>query len=187
MIGEGGVEITGEVQYLQPIERVIPTRDPGRRVEPMGVIHADDLHIFLTEAILRRVVDWSKSDLEHELGGVFVGELCSHQGQPWLDIAGYVQAQHYEHTAASFKFTHDSWSAISRECEQKFGDKPRVGWHHTHPGYGIFLSGTDMFSHRSFFNLPWMFALVVDPRAESLGFFQWKRGKVEKVGFFFVR
>jgi hypothetical protein len=30
-------------------------------------------------------------------------------------------------------------------------------------------------------------ALVVDPRADTLGFFQWKRGKVSPCGFFYVR
>jgi proteasome lid subunit RPN8/RPN11 len=184
---DDGIQITGGLEYLQPVEKLIPTADKTRRVEPKGVIQPDDLHIFLTEAILREVVEWSKTDLSHELGGVFVGDLFSYKGVPYLEIAGYVKAQQYEHTAASFKFTHDTWSAISRECEQRFNDKPRVGWHHTHPGYGIFLSGSDMFIHRNFFNLQWMFAMVVDPKQGNLGFFQWKKGKVVPCGFFFVR
>lgn len=186
-MAEDGIEVTRGLQSIQPVEKLIPTADKSKRVEAKGVIQPDDLHIFLTEAILREVVDWSKSDLHHELGGVFVGDLYSHKGQSYLEIAGYLRAQHYENTAASFRFTHDSWSAISREREAKYGDKIVAGWHHTHPGYGVFLSGTDLFSHKSFFNLPWMFAMVVDPRAETLGFFQWKRGQVAPCGFFFVR
>ncbi len=187
MSGDEGIEVTTGLEYLQPVEKLIPTADRSRRVEAKGVIQPDDLHIFLTEAILRDVIDWSKSDLHHELGGVFVGDLFSCKGKAYLEIAGYIRARHFLNTAASFKFTHDSWSAISRECEQKYADKPRVGWHHTHPGYGVFLSGTDLWSHQSFFNLPWMFAMVVDPRQENLGFFQWKRGQVVPCGFFFVR
>jgi proteasome lid subunit RPN8/RPN11 len=71
--------------------------------------------------------------------------------------------------------------------EQQWGDRIKVGWHHTHPGYGIFLSGYDQFIHNNFFNVPGMFALVVDPRAESLGFFQLKAGGIRPCGFFFVR
>ena len=186
---DDGIQVTGGLEFIQPIDRVIPTADPSKTVEAKGVIQPDDLHVFLTETILRDVVDWSRSDLHNELGGVFVGELCAHRGVPWLDIQGYIRAQHYLNTASSFRFTHDSWSAITRERETKYGDRIVVGWHHTHPGYGIFLSGTDMFSHRSFFNLPWMVALVVDPRAVTLGFFQWVRGmqEVRPCGFFFVR
>jgi len=187
MPGDDGIEITADLATLQPVERLIPTADRTRRVEPKGVIQPDDLHIFLTEAILREVVDWSKSDLHHELGGVFVGDLYSHKGMPWLEVAGYIKARHFENTAASFRFTHDSFSAITREKESRFNDRPIVGWHHTHPGYGVFLSGTDLFSHRHFFNLPWMFAMVVDPKAGTLGFFQWKKGQVVPCGFFFVR
>ena len=189
MPGDEGIRVTGGLEYIQPIDRLIPTADPNRRVEPKGVIEPADLHIFLTEEILRDVVEWSQSDVEHELGGVFVGEMCAYRGRPFLEIQGYIRAQHYEHTAASFRFTHDSWSAITRERENTYGDKIVVGWHHTHPGYGIFLSGTDMFSHRSFFNLPWMVAMVVDPRKGDLGFFQWKNGlqDVKPCGFFFVR
>jgi proteasome lid subunit RPN8/RPN11 len=184
-----GIEVTGSLEFLQPVEKLIPTADRSKRVEPKGTIEPEDVHIFLTEAMLREVLTWSKSDLGHELGGVFVGDLYSHKGVLWLDIAGYVRAEHYENTAASFCFTHDSWSAISRVREGRFGDRTVVGWHHTHPGYGIFLSGTDMFSHRNYFNLPWMFALVVDPRQDTLGFFQWKKGMqdVKPCGFFFVR
>ena len=186
-MGDDGIQMTGGLELLQPVEKLIPTADRTKRVEPKGVIQPDDLHIFLTEAILREVVDWSNTDLEHELGGVFVGDLYAHKGMPWLEIAGYIKARHYENTAASFRFTHDSFSAISREKEERFNDRPIVGWHHTHPGYGIFLSGTDLFSHRHFFNLPWMFAMVVDPRAGNLGFFQWKKSQVIPCGFFFVR
>jgi proteasome lid subunit RPN8/RPN11 len=187
MGGDDGIELTSDLETLQPVEKRIPTADATKRVEPKGVIRPDDLHLFLTEAILREVVDWSNSDTSRELGGVFVGDLYAWQGMPYVEVAGYIRAKHYENTAASFRFTHDSLSAISREKEQRFNDRPTVGWHHTHPGYGIFLSGTDLFSHRSHFPLPWMFALVVDPTAGNLGFFQWKRGQIVPCGFFFVR
>jgi hypothetical protein len=186
-MADDGIEITSGLEFLQPVEKLIPTADRTKKVEAKGVIQPDDLHIFLTEAILSEVVAWSNTDLHHELGGVFVGEMYVWKGVNWVDIVGYVKAHHYENTAASFKFMPDTWSAISREVEQKWGDRVKPGWHHTHPGYGIFLSGYDQFIHNNFFNVPGMFALVVDPRAGSLGFFQLKGGKIRPCGFFFVR
>ncbi len=186
-MADDGIEITTGLEYVKPEEKLIPTADKTKRVEAKGVIEPTDLHIFLTEAILTEVVAWSNTDLNHELGGVFVGDMYAYKGIHWVDIVGYIKARHYENTAASFKFTHDSWSAISREAEQKWSDRIKVGWHHTHPGYGIFLSGYDQFIHKNFFNVPGMFALVVDPRAGSLGFFQLKAGGIRPCGFFFVR
>jgi proteasome lid subunit RPN8/RPN11 len=186
-MADDGIEITSALEFAQPVEKLIPTADKKKVVEPKGTIQPGDLHIFLTEKILKEVIDWSNSDLDHELGGVFVGDLYSWKGLSYLEIAGYVKAKDYVHTAASFKFTHDTWSAITREKEQRFNDKMILGWHHTHPGYGIFLSGMDQFIHRRFFDLPWMFAMVVDPKQETLGFFQLRKKQLEHIGFFFVR
>ncbi|HXX94399.1 MAG TPA: hypothetical protein VEN81_12255 [Planctomycetota bacterium] len=189
MPGDDGIELTGGLEYIQPVEKLIPSEDRSKRVEAKATIQPQDLRIFLTEAILREVWEWSTSDVGHELGGVFVGDLYSYRGVPYIEIAGYIRAQHYRHTAASFRFTHDSWSAITREKEKRFNDRIIVGWHHTHPGYGLFLSGADMFIHRNFFNLPWMVAMVVDPKQGILGFFQWEKGLkgVRDCGFYFVR
>src|SRR6185295_2089449 len=186
-MADDGIEITAGLEFAKPAEKLIPSADPSKKVEAKGVIQADDLHIFLAEKILTQVVDWSNTDLERELGGVFVGELYTWKGTHWVDIVGYVRARLYENTAASFKFTHDCWESIKREAEKDWEDRILVGWHHTHPGYGIFLSGYDQFIHKRFFDVPGMFALVVDPRAGSLGFFQLKGGGIRPCGFFFVR
>jgi hypothetical protein len=45
----------------------------------------------------------------------------------------------------------------------------------------------DLFIQQHFFNLPYQVALVVDPRADTLGFFQWKHRKVQPCGFFYVK
>lgn len=177
----------GEVELVKPVEKLIPSADPAKKVEAKGIIKPDDLGIFLTQELLAEIHLFSSSDLDHELGGVLVGDLQSYRGVPYLEIRGYIQARHYKNTAASFRFTHDSWSAISREREQKWNDKLVVGWHHTHPGYGVWLSEIDKWSHRHFFNLPWMVALVVDPKRAELGFFQWKNGVIKDCGFYFVR
>jgi proteasome lid subunit RPN8/RPN11 len=54
-----------------------------------------------------------------------------------------------------------------------------VGWYHTHPGFGIFLSGMDLFIHQNFFTQLWHVAFVLDPRARTSGFFTWNRHKSE--------
>lgn len=169
-----------------PPEKLIPTEDPVQRVEPMGTIRSDDLHIFLRENTLREIVAHAKSNPRCELGGVLPGSFYQWRGRLWIEIDGYIRAEHYVHTAASFRFTADSWSGILKEKLRRFEDKPLVGWQHTHPGYGVFLSGLDMFIQEHFFNLPHQVALVVDPKADTLGFFQWKRGRVTSCGFFFV-
>lgn len=176
----------GDLQIAEPPERLIPTLDRERRVEPMGTIQGDDLHIFLREETLKEIVRHAKADPGRERGGVLPGMFYQHRGRLWVEVDGYIPARHSVGTASSFRFTADSWSAIMREKEGRFNDRPLVGWHHTHPGYGIFLSSMDLFIQEHFFNLPHQIALVVDPKADTLGFFQWKHRQVRPCGFFYV-
>jgi proteasome lid subunit RPN8/RPN11 len=55
-----------------------------------------------------------------------------------------------------------------------------VGWYHTHPGFGIFLSNMDLFIHRNFFPQKWHIALVLDPVNKKSGYFCWDK-KQERI------
>ena len=64
-----------------------------------------------------------------------------------------------------------------------------VGWYHTHPDWGVFLSGMDMFICDNFFNKPLDVAYVIDPCRGDRGMFQWTgdpRQRVRRTGGFFV-
>jgi proteasome lid subunit RPN8/RPN11 len=52
-----------------------------------------------------------------------------------------------------------------------------VGWYHTHPGHGIFLSGYDLVITRSIFNAAWHVAVVLDPLRNEMGLFQGADGE----------
>jgi proteasome lid subunit RPN8/RPN11 len=78
-------------------------------------------------------------------------------------------------------FTADTWAQIHREIDERFTGMTIVGWYHTHPGFGVFLSEMDLFIHRSFFDLPFQLAVVVDPVSGERGVFAWRDGRVERV------
>ncbi len=62
---------------------------------------------------------------------------------------------------------------ISRR-RASYPDKKTVGWYHSHPGLGVFLSGHDLFIQRGFFgDQLWYIALVVDPISKEQGVFAW--------------
>ena len=97
-----------------------------------------------------------------------------------------LEAKHYENTQASFTYTHDSWEEITRERDRLHPDLDIVGWYHTHPDFGVFLSGHDLFIHRNFFAQPLQVAYVVDPIRQTRGFFRWRDGGLEQVGGFYL-
>lgn len=61
-----------------------------------------------------------------------------------------------------------------------------VGWIHTHPDFGIFLSEYDKFIHQNFFNEDYQVAYVVDPIQKIEGFYFWIDEKIEKCKGFYI-
>lgn len=55
--------------------------------------------------------------------------------------------------------------------EKRFPDKELVGWYHTHPKMGVFMSDYDTWLHSNFFPLDYQVALVIEPYSLNGGFF----------------
>jgi proteasome lid subunit RPN8/RPN11 len=55
-----------------------------------------------------------------------------------------------------------------------------VGWWHSHPGFGCFLSRTDLHTQEFFFPESYQVALVVDPIKDELEFFTLNANSKEK-------
>ena len=52
-----------------------------------------------------------------------------------------------------------------------------VGWYHSHPGHGLFLSQTDMDTHMQFYQFsPYAVSLVADPKSEEFGVWIYENG-----------
>jgi len=57
-----------------------------------------------------------------------------------------------------------------------------VGWYHSHPNIGIFLSGTDKRNMRLYHYKPYQIAIVIDPIQNLRGTFGWQNGKLKRLG-----
>lgn len=145
-----------------------------------------ELRVFLSEAAFDRAVARGDSDTTREIGGVLVGELLRDEAGPYLRIDGTIDALHAEEKGAELTFTHATWDHIHKEMDREHQDKRVVGWYHTHPGFGIFLSDRDQFIHKSFFNLPFQVAFVYDPKSREHGMFTWHDNEVWRARRYFV-
>ena len=117
---------------------------------------------------------------DREVGGVLVGRIPSDGSLP--TISGAIPAISADEQRATLTFTQDAWEHVHRVLDTEFpqGDQI-VGWYHSHPGFGIFLSGHDLFIHENFFGGPSQIAVVVDPHERTEGAFVWRAGKIEKM------
>ncbi len=180
----------GDLEQDQPDVELRPDRNAHFAVVPYEEPQPDELPIFVDLDTLIEMESHALTDTSVELGGVMIGgQLHDENGQPYVLVQDSVRAQHYEATKGSFKFTHDTWGQITRERDDFPDDWDMVGWYHTHPDWGVFLSGMDMFICDNFFNKPLDVALVIDPCRQDRAFFQWTgdpRERKRRVGGFYV-
>jgi len=127
--------------------------------------------------LLTQIEKHCYSTLEYEVGGMLFGKITSTTTQ----INGFVPALKASKQLVTLTFTHDVWDAILKEGEEKFPGQQIVGWYHTHPSFGIFLSDYDKFIQTEFFKQKGQVALVVDPVAGKLGWFETAGSEVKLI------
>ena len=123
----------GDVQEAVPPVQLRPDQNRHFAVAACGGPAPSDLPVFLDLDAMRDMESHAVSDTSVELGGVLLGgQFHDKQGQPFVVITDSLRARHYESTRGSFKFTHDTWSRITRERDEFPPELQMVGWYHTH-------------------------------------------------------
>ncbi len=164
----------GDVAEDAPRKQIRPDANSHFTVRTCGTPHPDDLPVFLDLDALKQMELHALSDTSVELGGVMLGsQLIDDAERPFVVVNHALSAEHYESTKGSFKFTHETWSDITRQRATFPAELRIVGWYHTHPDWGVFLSGMDTFICENFFNKPLDIALVIDPCRGDRGVFYW--------------
>lgn len=111
-------------------------------------------------------------DTSVELGGLLLGRRGQKaDGTPLVIVCDSLRAKHYRATRGSFKFTHETWADLDRRRAELPEATEVIGWYHTHPGWGVFLSELDVFICDHFFARPDDVALVIDPTSGDTGLF----------------
>ncbi|NLN49881.1 MAG: metal-dependent protease of the PAD1/JAB1 superfamily, partial [Clostridiales bacterium] len=152
----------------------------------VGNIDRDSVHVYIKQDVYKRIEKLAKEDISKEVGSILLGDYTDDSNRKTVIISSYIEAKYTDASASTLTFTHDTWDYVYSEKEKKDKDLKIIGWQHTHPGYGIFLSNYDIFIQENFFNLPWQIAYVVDPIANERGFFEWNYKKVSKMSGFYV-
>lgn len=133
-----------------------------------------EFRVFVSETAFDQLTARGDADPSREVGGVLVGEVLRDAGGPYVRVDTTIDAVHAGETQTELTFTHSTWEHIHKEMDARHENQRIVGWYHTHPGFGIFLSDQDLFIQKSFFNLPFHIALVYDPKRREHGVFAWR-------------
>ncbi len=140
--------------------------------------------VFMSNAAFEFIEDYSRTDTSREIGGFLLGHYSGDQDdfKVWIEAA--VEAAYVETSKAGLRFTHRTWEFLAETREQNFPDCRVVGWFHTHPGLGTFISKHDLFIHDTFFESFWKVSYVIDPLSEEHAFYGWnKYGNLAPISF----
>ncbi len=131
------------------------------------------VQVFVTQTAYQAITKHANSDLDNEVGGWLAGRWCQDPegGGEFIVVEALLPAQQVRSGSTFLTFTHDSQVAMLAALEERYANKGIVGWYHTHPRMGVFLSGYDLWLHDHFFPYPWQVALVVEPHSHTAGFF----------------
>ena len=146
----------------------------------------ENKNIYISQSVYKDIHKFTKNKTTNESGGMLVGSVIDEFGKTNIVISGFVEAKFCEATPTTLKFTHETWEYVHKEIERKHNGKKIVGWIHTHPDFGIFLSEYDKFIQQNFFSDEHQIAYVVDPIQHIEGFYFWINGNIEKCKGFYI-
>lgn len=152
-----------------------PITNPSleRAAVPLDTL-VDTFAIHCPRPLLDALMAHAKQFRDTEVFGLLLGRAVSmDDNRIRTVVVDYVPATRFLQSRASYvEVSAEELSRMHQACELRMAAENLriVGWFHTHPGHGIFMSQIDHDNHRLYTHA-WQVALVLDPRQEQWGFF----------------
>lgn len=140
------------------------------------------LQFQIDNEVTRCIRQHARSHMKTEVCGVLIGE----KRNGVVEVCASIEALNATQAGTHVTFTQDAWETIYRVKDETYPDERIVGWYHSHPGFGVFLSEHDTFIHRNFFSSPDQVAWVYDPHTDEEGCFGWVDGDIHRISTFSI-
>ncbi|MFX0106377.1 MAG: Mov34/MPN/PAD-1 family protein [Candidatus Hodarchaeota archaeon] len=141
--------------------------------------------VYIYDIILEQIKDLSRNS-EKEIFGYLVGDLLKWKEQIYIIIEEQIFIEDAVH---SNQFSTSQIKGKAGEYEKEFrklkkkkeNDNLRIlGWWHSHPDFGCFLSPVDLHTQAYFFPESYQVALVIDPVRDEFKFFTLDKASEKK-------
>jgi len=145
-------------------------RSPQRSVE---------FQIFIWSEVYEEIWRHINDDKTLETGGVLIGHPfrdINSPGRVFIIISGNIRQDSANRSIGHYTVSPDEIAASRSELEEYFEGLVVVGWYHSHPGHGVFLSAQDQQIAQSIYNQEWQVSLVIDPIKRKAAYFRGQEG-----------
>lgn len=157
-----------------------PWEDGDLRIELFGAVCAAPLAAFAADTIYD-MMGHGSDQTDREVGGVLLGNFVQTNRGAMTRVEDIVPAPTAEASLTHVTFTHEAWERIYAALDRRDDHLRIVGWYHTHPGFGPFLSAQDRFIQEHFFTHALHVALVLDPVQRLLAVFGWREQVIQRL------
>ncbi|MDD1770396.1 MAG: Mov34/MPN/PAD-1 family protein [Methanomassiliicoccales archaeon] len=133
--------------------------------------------LYISKVSAEKMVNHAKryGRLGKEAMGFMLGDVCEH-GRHRFAIVRDIVTGALLSSSDRVRFDSDSYSELFSELDSSGFDYVIVGWYHSHPGYGCFMSQTDLKTQLASFRESYHTAVVIDPLLKEIQAFR-LRGK----------
>jgi len=153
---------------------------PARATPPIIGKRQSGYQVVFRQSVLDEIHAHARGHIEVEICGVLVGNVYHDDSGPYAYIEAAIRGNDAVTQQTQVTITSETWSKIHETLEREHPDQRIIGWYHSHPGFGIFLSGMDLFIQDNFFNAAWQVAFVYDPVGHDEGVFIWRGGRATR-------
>jgi proteasome lid subunit RPN8/RPN11 len=143
----------------------------------MNNVQPESPLICIDSEVTRRIRQHARAHMKTEVCGVLIGGKSGNV----IEIEASIEALNAAQAGTHVTFTQDAWEAIYKVKDESYPNHRIVGWYHSHPGFGVFLSEHDTFIHQNFFSSPDQVAWVYDPHSDEEGCFGWVDGAIRRI------
>lgn len=132
------------------------------------------LLVFIEESCMQAMEAHARGDVLNEQAGI----ICGHAymdvtGQLYIVVTSVLEAE-TSNSPTHFRFHDGSWEKLWSRIKD---GSNLLGWYHSHPGMGVFLSSTDVRTQQLYFPAPWQVAIVLDPVSQETAVFHGAKGE----------
>jgi len=158
--------------------------DPGitRMGEQRALVHDSGLDlpvdVLMDAAAHREIERLAQISGVVECGGLLVGDIEVEAKKRVVHVRAVIPAAGAPAGSSEIRFNGAAWESMLRVRDERYSEQRVIGWFHTHPGWGVYLSDADAFIHEHFFPHPNMTAYVLDTRTGRDSFFCWQDGRI---------
>jgi proteasome lid subunit RPN8/RPN11 len=134
--------------------------------------------LYLSKLAEEKIRNHAMSRLEPrmEIMGLLLGTFYRHGGREFV-LARDIVTTDLDASLVSVRFDRQGFEKLFESLDDCGFDYVIVGWYHSHPGHGCFLSQTDIDTQVSMFNRPFHSALVIDPVNMEIEAFKVENGR----------